>query len=200
MQALASQATLQEDDLSALLAREAYLRNQENHLGLANEVDNALRSGLATPFFGHNLTGYGDWILSSAFSPNGQLLATGDSNNRIFVWNLSNLDQEPTILSAHENWVWAVAFSPNGKKLASGSLDKTVQVWNIEHLDSPPTLLKGHSGEVYAVAFAPDGSTLASASANGEIRLWNMNDLDAQPVIITDTTGILAMAYTPDGN
>jgi WD40 repeat protein len=67
--------------------------------------------------------------LSVALSPDGRLLATGDTDNKIHVWRVAD-EQLLFTCEGHTNWVRAVAFSPDGKILASGSTDPTVRLWD----------------------------------------------------------------------
>ena len=68
------------------------------------------------------LTGHSDWVRSVAFSPDGQLLASGSDDNTIKLWQPGTGNQIRT-LTGHSNWVISVAFSPDGQLLASGSDD-----------------------------------------------------------------------------
>ncbi|OUC15722.1 MAG: hypothetical protein B0A82_05510 [Alkalinema sp. CACIAM 70d] len=108
-------------------------------------------------------------ISTLAFSPDGELLATGDSNNIIRLWNVK-LESEVGYLFGHASWVYTVAFSHDGKKLASGSYDGTVRIWSIPSGECIQVLY-GHTDWVRSVSFSPDGKFIASASA--EIIIWD---------------------------
>lgn len=58
--------------------------------------------------------------LSVAFSPDG-ILATGDADGKIRVWQVSD-GKKLFSCKGHTNWIWSVAFSPDGKTLASSTL------------------------------------------------------------------------------
>ncbi|MGB4267669.1 MAG: PDZ domain-containing protein, partial [Spirochaetota bacterium] len=111
-----------------------------------------------------------DDVLSVAFSPNGELLASGSLDNTVKLWNIIDKTCIAT-LKGHEKDVKSVAFSPDGKLLASGSRDKTIKLWNVAGKTCIATLA-GHEEEVYSVAFSPDGKLLASGSADNTIKLW----------------------------
>ena len=66
---------------------------------------------------------------SVAFSPDGQLLASG-------LWKMVRLwrVEDGKLLRSfegHKKLVNSVAFAPDGALLASGSDDKTVQLWGL---------------------------------------------------------------------
>ena len=91
----------------------------------------------------HTLQGHTDWVTwlrnfitsvtSVAYSPDGQTLASGSTDNTVKVWNVSNGNGTLLItLKGHSGSVTSVAYSPDGQTLASGSQDKTVRLWGLE--------------------------------------------------------------------
>ena len=67
---------------------------------------------------------------SVAFSPDGQTLASGSSDNTVKLWDVTRQPKAPkAALSTHGDSVFSVAFSPDGKFLASGSGDGAVRLW-----------------------------------------------------------------------
>ena len=87
-------------------------------------------------------------VNSPAFSPDGQLLATGSADVAIRLWRLRDSEQVAEVME-HTAGVWNIAFSPDGQRLASGSLDGTVRLWRVEgeNLQAQITL-PGHTGPV----------------------------------------------------
>lgn len=119
------------------------------------------------------LSGHLCCVRAVAFSPNGQILASGNFDNTIKLWQVSNGEMLHSI-SGHSGWingVRSVAISPDGQLLASGGADKAVKLWNLETGELLCTL-SGHSNDVTSVIFSPDGQTIASGSWDKTIKIW----------------------------
>ena len=77
-----------------------------------------------------NIEGHADTIRVLAFSPDGNILASGSRDKTISLWDLTNGIRIKT-LEGHTDSVENLAFSPNGFTLVSQSRDKTVRLWNL---------------------------------------------------------------------
>ncbi|GLT40721.1 hypothetical protein SLA2020_148340 [Shorea laevis] len=66
------------------------------------------------------IAGHPEAVLSVAFNPDGQHLASGSGDTIVRLWDLNT--QTPVLTSTgHKNWVLCVAWSSDGKHLVSGS-------------------------------------------------------------------------------
>lgn len=123
-------------------------------------------------------------VYSVSVSADGNVLATGNSDNTIKLWNiptdeqssLENIPQLLRILEGHQQLVWSVSFHPTENNiLASGSGDSTIKIWDIETGECIKTLV-GHTQDqgVHSVKFSHDGSILASGSEDQTIKIWDV--------------------------
>ncbi|MEG4346130.1 NACHT domain-containing protein [Microcoleus sp. A003_D6] len=136
-------------------------------------------------------------VRSVIFSPDGKLLATGDSDGVVRLWEASSC-REILTCKGHTNIVESVAFSPDGKILASGSYDKTIRLWDASSGECLK-VLQGHSESVMSVTFNPDGNILASGSFDRTIRLWNIYTGECFKILDCHTKVVLSLAFHPAG-
>lgn len=142
------------------------------------------------------LKGHTDWVLSVAFSPDGQTVASGSFDQTIRLWHRAT-GECLKVLRGHKNWIHSVAFSPDGRWLASGSSDQTIQLWDGQTGDRLATL-RGHTSHVWSVAFSPDGQWLASGGDACVVKLWNLAG-DCLCTLQGHTHRVYSIAFSPDG-
>src|SRR5712692_331537 len=66
-----------------------------------------------------------------AFSSNSTILASGDYDHAVKLWELPS-GRELRTLTGHTGPVSCIAISPTGTILASGSKDNTIKLWEME--------------------------------------------------------------------
>ena len=93
-----------------------------------------------------------------AFSPDGKILATGETNGVVSLWNPLDPVTPVAILHAHEGPVESLAFNSDGKTLASGGQDNLVKLWNLKNPNTPSAVLHGHQQSIISLAFSPGWS------------------------------------------
>ncbi len=137
-------------------------------------------------------------IFSLALSPDGKLLATGDQDGQIHLWQVADR-KNLLIFKGHKGVVWTVAFSPDGQTLASGGDDGLIKLWNVQTGDCLKTLDK-HTGIVWSVSFSPDGQTLASGSQDSLICLWDVRLGKCLKVLHGHNSWVCSVRFNPDGS
>jgi WD40 repeat protein/transcriptional regulator with XRE-family HTH domain len=133
--------------------------------------------------------------MSIDLSPNGQIMAVGDSSGNIYLWNISTTQLLATF-EGHIGWVWSVAFSPDGTLLASGSTDSSVRVWDVESGQCLQVLTE-HTGGVRSVSFSADGQQLVSGSEDKTVRVWNLQG-QCLRILKGHTQSVYSVHFAPD--
>jgi len=156
-------------------------------LGAGTSITLSSRSRMLNP-------GKGD-ADTIAFSPNGTMLATSDTNGAAIVWDIA--DGSVIASLPYGTDVADMAFSPDGRTLAIADSLGSVELWDVADRASATSLAAtGAQG----VAFSPDGSILAVAAFQG-VQLWHIPSRQW----ITALSGIggsgplSAVAFSPDG-
>jgi predicted NACHT family NTPase len=134
-------------------------------------------------------------VRSVIFSPDGQLLATGDSDGVVSLWEASS-GREILTCKGHTNVVESVAFSPDGEILASGSYENTIKLWDVKTGECLK-VLQGHTESVMSVTFNPDGNILASGSFDRTIRLWDIRTDECLKILQDHTKVVFSVAFHP---
>jgi WD40 repeat protein/transcriptional regulator with XRE-family HTH domain len=174
-------------DFSRLTVWQAYLQGVDLHN--VNFAGSDLSRCVFTETLGN--------ILSATFSPDGELLATCDTDCHVRLWEVKS-GKLLLICQGHTNWVRSVAFSPNGEILASCGADRTVRLWSARDGVCIKTLI-GHTHETFSMAFNPDGQTLASASGDRTIKIWDTRDGICLKTLCEHTDWVRCVAFSPDG-
>ena len=81
------------------------------------------------------LTGHTNDVVSVAFSPDGNIIASGSWDGNVKIWDArtlyANTRSIPTFISdlAHGSDVFSVDFNHDGTKIASGARNGSVKIW-----------------------------------------------------------------------
>lgn len=122
------------------------------------------------------LPGHAEAILSTSFSADGRLLATGSGDHSVRLWD-PNTELPKATLKVHRDWVLCIAWSACGRYLLSGGKDGVVAVWAPPQVEAVRTI-SAHKKWVNALAWAPlhtdpEQGRFCSASKDGTAKVWD---------------------------
>jgi len=120
-------------------------------------------------------TGYVSYI---TVSPDKKLLATGNNDRTITLWDISDPRKPGKLpaLKGHRDGISAINFSPDSSTLASGGWDGGVILWDVSEPSKAHQVanLKASTNSIDSLEFINGGKTLISSGYNETI-YWDLN-------------------------
>jgi hypothetical protein len=148
-----------------------------------------------------SLKGHLATVRGLAFSPAGDMLASGDDVGTI---RLSSVDGQTQGVSLKvPGSIRALAF--HGSKLACATNEGTLRVWtaapgNLWTLkDKEPQALANPIGALASLAFSANGVTLVAGGQNGSIALWDVASGQPRRILQGHKRAVTALAIHPLG-
>lgn len=143
------------------------------------------------------------------FSPNGELIASGDWGGSIKLLDVPNLETKMT-LRGHKSMIGGISWypgatlpssnvSPDSLNLASAGGDGDIHLWSLGQ-DTPISTLSGHTARAVRTAFHPSGRYLASASYDTTWRLWDVNTTQELLLQEGHSKEVFTVAFNSDGS
>ena len=134
-------------------------------------------------------------VRSIAFSPNGNMLATGSYDKTIRLWNVQT-GTHLRLLAERVGTVKSLSFSSDGITLAGVNYSGDIYLWNVASgAQSTPTAVSAE-----CVAFSPDGTTLAIGGWNGTVHLWDVDSSMELHTFAGHHKSVYSIAFSADGS
>ncbi len=141
-------------------------------------------------------------VHSIAFSPDGEVVATGGDDRIVRLWKTETGELLHT-LANHSGPVTSVQFA-SAKRLVSAAKDNRLIVWDVEANKPPHEIgprFEGRGGEVLSLGVSPDGKTVLFDQGK-EMRLLTLEDQQIAGILQnpSDSWNFSTMAlFSPDG-
>lgn len=137
-----------------------------------------------------------------AFSPDGRLLASGDSLGRVRIWGMPAATEERAFGVREPNFhsTCSLAFAPDSKMLAVAA-EHGLGLWDATTgaKIGPLTPATEGFGPLQEVAFSRDGATLASGGWDYKVRIWDVATRQKKAEFRFDIDSVWCVAMSPDG-
>lgn len=165
---------------------------------LAHGVLNEVATNLDAP--NPILTGHQGNILTIAFSPAGDLLATSSEDHTVRIWEVNSGTQTIT-LRGEMGFLDTLRFSPDGTVLAmTHSAAKEIRLWSAQSESNRQYLVPGFA----PIAFSPDSSKIAFANEANTVTISNIQGIlneQAEPAITLKghRAPITDIEFSPEG-
>ncbi|HLK59109.1 MAG TPA: TIR domain-containing protein [Chthonomonadaceae bacterium] len=141
--------------------------------------------------------GHGFSVRTLAYSPNGELLATGGEDGLIILYRVRD-GRLLRVLEGHEGYILSVSLSGDGRLLASGSDDQTIRLWDVRS-GKLLHILQGHTSYVSSVSLSGDGRLLASGSSDKTVRLWEVESGKSLHILRGHESSVTMLSLSRDG-
>jgi serine/threonine protein kinase len=119
-------------------------------------------------------------VVSVAFSPDGQVLATGSTDGSIKLWRMADGVLLKEITSQFD-MIQQVVFGDQGRMIAAFDISARLGVWRVGD-GSPVRTNTMPASSVTVYAFSPDGQLFATNNPNSssaQVTLWRVGDGEA---------------------
>ena len=142
------------------------------------------------------LQGHDDAVLSLDFSPDGERIVSGSTDDTAIIWDVASRKALHRLVG-HKGDVNAARFTADASGVVTASDDNTLKLWDARD-GALVSTLTGHQDKVIALAVSLRDGQIASGALDGTIRFW---DLINGRVLkeINQGTEVMSLAFSPDG-
>lgn len=141
----------------------------------------------------------GDSATSLAWSPDGQMLAIGSSNNKVNLWDIQNNKIRRSI-QLNSNIV-SLIWSPDSTLIASGTWtenkEPSVILWDADTGDAVQAI-GIPTQRLRALSWSPDGKVISIGLEENTILFWNIEN-DVADILDFQDDEILSLEWSPSG-
>ena len=186
---------------SILLALQSISTTRDADGTVLPESLEALHRSIVSSPIRMTLSGHQTRVLSAAYSPNGEQLATIGDDGTVIIWDaltgIESLRLAGTTIPSDLVTEQRIAYSPDGKRLAAcdGNQLKVYDPASGELLRT----LSGHEQDVISVTFSTDGKYIATGSSDTTVRIWDARSGNLLHTLEGHSAEVGGLAFSPEG-
>jgi WD40 repeat protein/serine/threonine protein kinase len=136
-------------------------------------------------------------VSALALNPQGNLLATGDAEGSLTIWNTST-GKPIHQFKGPPGKIYDLVFSPSGDRLASARAKGRLIIYDPQ-AGKAVTSLRGHIGQIRSLSYNSDGSRLVSAGMDRVLKIWDTTSARELLTIPGHNSKIYCVAFSPNG-
>lgn len=151
------------------------------------------------------------WMLTTAFSPCGRIVACGGLDNTCTLYDISSEEidenlgiptgRKVTSLDGHTGYVSTVKICKQGTEIFTASGDQSVARWSLsggtaQRLEQ----YNGHDRDVSCLCLSPDGKQFITGSFDRAVKLWDIRQF--KPVLTFEghSSSVTDVDFFPEAN
>ncbi|XP_072304418.1 guanine nucleotide-binding protein G(I)/G(S)/G(T) subunit beta-3b [Eucyclogobius newberryi] len=139
------------------------------------------------------------WVMSVAFAPSGDFVASGGLDNMCTVYNVKSASPKTLReLDAHTGYLACCRFLSD-TEILTASGDTTCCLWDLE-TGKQKTIFTNHIGDCMTLALSPDQNCFISGACDSLAKLWDIREGACKQTFSGHTSDINAIAFFPSGN
>ncbi len=144
------------------------------------------------------LGGYQSWCFSSAWSPDGRMLAVDGGGMQTDVFRVGSLERIVSAQRSVRLRERAMSFFAGSGSVLSGGMDGRLRVFDVRRGEVVQTL--GDRGpEIYTLCILRDGESAVTGHIDGSMRLWNLATGGVARELPRCAKRVDGLALSPDG-
>jgi len=134
-----------------------------------------------------------------AYSPDGSLLATGNSfTGEVIVWDIASAEALLTLTTIAADRSYGLDFSPEGDRLVTAGEEGLITVWEIPsgiEMLSFPSETSGYRN----IIFTRDGTRLISGGQDSTARIWDAQTGEMLMTLAGHNSVVFGLDISPNG-